>query len=240
MFYLVSGYEERVEEGFESRLTRWNPRKDVRTCHGFLLLVFGTVLFPNALTLVDGALAHVILQVVEGRSYVEALVAETLSWGAPWHPGGPMATGCPAITGLPLISQYGCTLVFPDRVIRQLGGLQDVPVEGNRAPYHIDLYFPEHPTNEERAYKATSSYVAQFHLQHPASIPRVQTAALEVETSNQVARRMELQSIWEELDRLHQEIAEVGTKLTDRRELQRGIAQARARARRARIGKPRI
>ncbi|PKI67439.1 hypothetical protein CRG98_012168 [Punica granatum] len=30
VFYLASGCEERVGEGFESRVTRWNPRKDVR------------------------------------------------------------------------------------------------------------------------------------------------------------------------------------------------------------------
>ncbi|OWM69327.1 hypothetical protein CDL15_Pgr003928 [Punica granatum] len=30
MFYLASGCEERVGEGFESRVTQWNLRKDVR------------------------------------------------------------------------------------------------------------------------------------------------------------------------------------------------------------------
>ncbi|OWM89859.1 hypothetical protein CDL15_Pgr014598 [Punica granatum] len=30
MFYLASGYGERVGEGFECWVTRWNPRKDVR------------------------------------------------------------------------------------------------------------------------------------------------------------------------------------------------------------------
>ncbi|PKI78886.1 hypothetical protein CRG98_000747 [Punica granatum] len=178
-------------------------------CHGFLLLVFGTVLFPSASTLIDRALTHVVFQVVEGCSYVEALMAETVrsldyvqanrhgmmmgslqnlqmwllthiqsfclhhpflnlindqlfqefrisrpnafdwsrfmqqltpeqfSWSASWNPGGSMTVRCPAITRLPLISHYKCTLVFPDRVIKQLDGLQDVPVEGNRAPYQI-------------------------------------------------------------------------------------------------------
>ncbi|PKI40460.1 hypothetical protein CRG98_039152 [Punica granatum] len=32
MFYLASGYEERVGEEFESWVTRWNPRKDARVC----------------------------------------------------------------------------------------------------------------------------------------------------------------------------------------------------------------
>ncbi|PKI70605.1 hypothetical protein CRG98_009110 [Punica granatum] len=30
MFYLASGCKEKVEEGFESRVTQWNPRKYVR------------------------------------------------------------------------------------------------------------------------------------------------------------------------------------------------------------------
>ncbi|PKI67457.1 hypothetical protein CRG98_012041 [Punica granatum] len=30
VIYLASGYEERIGEVFESRVTRWNPRKDVR------------------------------------------------------------------------------------------------------------------------------------------------------------------------------------------------------------------
>ncbi|PKI67612.1 hypothetical protein CRG98_011992 [Punica granatum] len=33
MEYIASGYKERVGEGFESRVTRWNPWKDVRV-HG--------------------------------------------------------------------------------------------------------------------------------------------------------------------------------------------------------------
>ncbi|PKI34391.1 hypothetical protein CRG98_045212 [Punica granatum] len=46
--------------------------------HGFLLPVFGTLLFPSASTLIDEALAHVILQAVGSSSYVESLVAETV------------------------------------------------------------------------------------------------------------------------------------------------------------------
>ncbi|PKI51761.1 hypothetical protein CRG98_027809 [Punica granatum] len=33
-------------------------------CHGFLLLVFGTILFPYSSNLIDGALVQVILQVI--------------------------------------------------------------------------------------------------------------------------------------------------------------------------------
>ncbi|PKI46338.1 hypothetical protein CRG98_033270, partial [Punica granatum] len=47
-------------------------------CYGFLLLVFGTLLFPYLSNLVDGAIAQVVLQAVGGHSYVEALLAETV------------------------------------------------------------------------------------------------------------------------------------------------------------------
>ncbi|PKI40552.1 hypothetical protein CRG98_039067 [Punica granatum] len=181
-------------------------------CHGFLLLVFGTLLFPYSPNLIDGAIAQVILQAVGGHSYVEALLAETVRsldyvrevrrgrmrgsphllqtwllahvrpfcsthpfsyisderslierlaivipppehsfsewrrfwreltparflWVARWNPGGPMITGCPGIVGVPLLSHLGSTLIFPGRVIRQLGGLQDIPAEADRLPF---------------------------------------------------------------------------------------------------------
>ncbi|PKI60856.1 hypothetical protein CRG98_018729 [Punica granatum] len=47
-------------------------------CHGFFLLVFGTLLFPHSPNLIDGAIAQVVLQAVGGHSYVEALLAETV------------------------------------------------------------------------------------------------------------------------------------------------------------------
>ncbi|PKI49797.1 hypothetical protein CRG98_029811, partial [Punica granatum] len=47
-------------------------------CHGFLLLVFGTLLFPYSPNLIGGAIAQVVLQAVGGHSYVEALLAETV------------------------------------------------------------------------------------------------------------------------------------------------------------------
>ncbi|PKI60427.1 hypothetical protein CRG98_019168 [Punica granatum] len=46
--------------------------------HGFILLIFGTILFPHASDLIDGALGQVVLQVVGGHSYVEAVLAETV------------------------------------------------------------------------------------------------------------------------------------------------------------------
>ncbi|PKI40547.1 hypothetical protein CRG98_039062 [Punica granatum] len=81
------------------------------------------------------------------RRFILQLTPEQLLWCASWNLGGPMAIGCPVITGLPLISHSGSTLVFPNRVIRQLGGVQDVPVEGNRAlgPGGTGQPFTDHP-----------------------------------------------------------------------------------------------
>ncbi|PKI39688.1 hypothetical protein CRG98_039921 [Punica granatum] len=118
-----------------------------------------------------------------------------------------MITGCPGIVGVPLLSQLGSTLIFLGRVIRQLGGLQDVPAKADRLPYRIQwadststaparflqireihrqrdagtiqrLYFLEHPTDEERALSATSAYVAQFYSQGPTSLQRPQTVPI--------------------------------------------------------------
>ncbi|OWM73907.1 hypothetical protein CDL15_Pgr018967 [Punica granatum] len=79
----------------------------------------------------------------------------------------------------------------------------------------LDLYFLEHPTDEERAYSATSTYVARFHLQDPTSIPRVPIAPPEAESSDQATKRRELQSLRGEIDRLHREITEAEIELTE-------------------------
>ncbi|PKI67495.1 hypothetical protein CRG98_012079 [Punica granatum] len=217
-------------------------------CHGFLLLIFGTLLFPYAPNLIDGAIAKVVLQAVGGHSYVEALLAETVRfldyvrkrsliarlvpvfpppersfsewrhflhgltptrflWVARWSPSDPMITECSGIVGVPLLSHLGSTLIFPNRVIRQHGDLQDIPAEADRLPYRIQwadststaparflqirqihlqrdasiiqrLYFPEHPIDEERALSATSAYVAQFYSQEPKSPWRPQTVPI--------------------------------------------------------------
>ncbi|PKI49903.1 hypothetical protein CRG98_029687 [Punica granatum] len=46
--------------------------------HGFLLLIFGAIMFPHASNLIDGALSQVILQVAGGHSYVEVVLADTI------------------------------------------------------------------------------------------------------------------------------------------------------------------
>ncbi|PKI68504.1 hypothetical protein CRG98_011100 [Punica granatum] len=114
-----------------------------------------------------------------------------------------MITGCPGIVGVPLLSHLGSTLIFLGRVIRQLGGLQDIPAEADRLPFRIQwadststaparflqireicrqrdastiqcLYFPEHPTDDERAFSATSAYVARFYPQGSTPLQRSQ------------------------------------------------------------------
>jgi len=50
----------------------------VDVCNCYLLLVFGTLLFPLSANLIDASLASVVLQVVGGCSFEVALVAETM------------------------------------------------------------------------------------------------------------------------------------------------------------------
>ncbi|OWM91094.1 hypothetical protein CDL15_Pgr002688 [Punica granatum] len=168
---------------------------------------------------------------------------------------------------VPLLSHLGSTLVFLGRVIRQLGGLQDIPAEADRLPYRIQwavststalarflqiqeihhqrdagtiqhLYFPEHPTDEERALSATSAYVAQFYSQGSTSpqwsqtipTPRATpTPAPGAESSTQAAMCAELRAIKEERDRLRCELVDSHAEVADYRELQTELARARAR-----------
>ncbi|OWM80227.1 hypothetical protein CDL15_Pgr012358 [Punica granatum] len=69
------------------------------------------------------------------------------------------------------------------------------------------LYFPEHPTDEERAFSATSAYVIRFYPQgstppqRPQATPTPRatpTPAPEAESSIQAAMHAELRAIREE------------------------------------------
>ncbi|OWM77122.1 hypothetical protein CDL15_Pgr013213 [Punica granatum] len=100
------------------------------------------------------------------------------------------------------------------------------------------LYFPEHPTDEERALSATSAYVARFYSQGSTSPQRSQTIptpratptpAPEAESSTQAAMRAELRAIREERDRLRCELVDSRVEVADCRELQTELARARAR-----------
>ncbi|PKI51092.1 hypothetical protein CRG98_028521 [Punica granatum] len=259
-------------------------------CHGFLLLIFGTILFPYSSNLIDGALAQVILQVVGGHSYVEAVLAKTIRsldyvrevrrgtmrgaphplqiwllahispfcsshpfscitdecsliirllhvfrpsdrdytdwrqfmegltptqflWAASWNPGGPMTIGCPSAIGLPLISHLGSILIFPGRVIRQLGGLQDIPVEADRTP---PLTWAD----------TTVSLPDRF----------LRVREIRLLWSTRIVREHPVDEEWtfstttaEERDRLRCELVDIRSELTDHRELQSELPQTHAR-----------
>ncbi|OWM84274.1 hypothetical protein CDL15_Pgr016734 [Punica granatum] len=101
-----------------------------------------------------------------------------------------------------------------------------------------ELYFPEHPTDEERAFAATAAYVMQFHpygfapvrrLRMPQMLQTSQADIPDVESSVQGAVRTELQVIRAERDRLCCELVDIRAELTDHRELQSELTQTRAR-----------
>ncbi|OWM73858.1 hypothetical protein CDL15_Pgr018918 [Punica granatum] len=69
------------------------------------------------------------------KQFMEGLTPTQFLWAACWNPGGSLTIGCPSVIGLPLISHLGSTLVFSARVIRQLDGLQDIPIEVDHTPY---------------------------------------------------------------------------------------------------------
>ncbi|OWM72535.1 hypothetical protein CDL15_Pgr017276 [Punica granatum] len=100
-----------------------------------------------------------------------------------------------------------------------------------------DLYFPEFPTDKERAFSATLAYVAQFYPRgfepaHPSRVPPTPQAPLaaipQAESSAQAAMRTELQTIRKERDQLRLQLVDSRAELTDQRELQRELGQARA------------
>ncbi|PKI50594.1 hypothetical protein CRG98_029014, partial [Punica granatum] len=89
------------------------------------------------------------------------------------------------------------------------------------------LYFPEHPTDEERAFSATSAYVARFYPQgstppqrsQAAPTPRTtSTLAPEAESSIQAAMHAELRAVRGERDRLRCELVDSRAEVADYRE----------------------
>ncbi|PKI42784.1 hypothetical protein CRG98_036830 [Punica granatum] len=98
---------------------------------------------------------------------------------------------CSDFNGVPLVSHAGSTTYFSARVVKQLGGLQTVSEDTTRTKFeHIwredqtsvdrqnsiqqvlaawrtvvpeRLYFPEHPTHDERDFQATEEYVLRFY-----------------------------------------------------------------------------
>ncbi|OWM64668.1 hypothetical protein CDL15_Pgr012320 [Punica granatum] len=100
------------------------------------------------------------------------------------------------------------------------------------------LYFPEHPTDEKRAFSATSAYVALFYPQgstppqwpQAAPTPRAtSTLAPEAESPIQAAMHAELRAVREEWDRLCYELVNSRAEVADYREVQTQLTRARAR-----------
>ncbi|PKI59064.1 hypothetical protein CRG98_020552, partial [Punica granatum] len=231
------------------------------TCHGFLLLIWLLAHIrpfcsshPFSYIADERSLIERLVPVIpplehsfsEWRHFWRELTPSRFLWVARWNPDGPIITGCPGIVGVPLLSHLGSTLIFPGWVIRQLGGLQDIPAEADRLPFRIQwadststaparflqireirrqrdastiqrLYFPEHPTDEERAFSTTSAYLAWFYPQGSTPPQRSQatptpratsTPALEAESSTQATMRAKLQAIREERDRLRCELVD--------------------------------
>ncbi|PKI39659.1 hypothetical protein CRG98_039944 [Punica granatum] len=222
--------------------TSWYPTKSYQrdACHGFLLLIFGTILFPYSSNLIDGALAQVILQVVGSHSCVKIVLAETIR-----SLDYVREVRCDRMRGAshllqiwllahirPFCSSHPFFYITDERsLIARL--LQDIPTKAYRAPYHFtladttaslpdrflrvrevrrlwgtrivqELYFPEHSTDEERAFSATTAYVVQFHPQKLTPVRRLCTPRIphalqadipDIESSVQGARRTKLQSI---------------------------------------------
>ncbi|PKI53192.1 hypothetical protein CRG98_026393 [Punica granatum] len=243
-------------------------------CHGFILLIFGTILFPHASDLIDEALTQVVLQVVRGHSYVETVLIETVRsldyvrernytdwrqfmedltpaqflWAARWNPGGPMAIGCPSVAESS--DNWAAYRIFPPKRTALLTGSCDTSASlperflrvrearrlwGTRTIQQ--LFFPEHPIDEEQDFSTITACMAQFHPQGLAPVHQPRTAPFpqappvsipDAESSAQAAARTELQSIKEERDRLRCELVDTRAELAEHKELERELAHARA------------
>ncbi|OWM86018.1 hypothetical protein CDL15_Pgr011895 [Punica granatum] len=148
----------------------------------------------------------------EWRCFWRELTLARFLWVARWNPGGPMITGCPGI-------------------IREIRRQRDASIIQR-------LYFPEHPTDDERVFAATSAYVVRFYARglaspqpsHAAPTPRAtSTLAPEAESSTQAAMHAEQRAIREERDRLRCELVDSRAEVADYRELQTELTRARAR-----------
>ncbi|PKI48756.1 hypothetical protein CRG98_030857, partial [Punica granatum] len=166
----------------------------------------------------------------EWRRFWRELTLARFLWVARWNLGGPMITGCPGIVGVPLLSHLGSTLIFPGQ-IREIRRQRDASIMQR-------LYFPEHPTDDEQVFAATSACVVRFYARglaspqpsHAAPTPRAtSTLAPEAESSTQAAMHAELRAIREERDRLRCELVDSRAEVADYRELQTELTRARAR-----------
>ncbi|PKI37280.1 hypothetical protein CRG98_042332 [Punica granatum] len=116
--------------------------------HGFLLLIFGTLLFPYSPNLIDGAIAQVVLQAVGGHSYVEALLAETIWIFPPRRTAYPTASSGPTLHQRPL--QDSCK---SGRSI----------VNGTLAPYSVCTSPSTPPTKNEHSPPHQHTWPSSIH-----------------------------------------------------------------------------
>ncbi|PKI74536.1 hypothetical protein CRG98_005078 [Punica granatum] len=223
----------------------------LRTVIKFLLLIFGTLMFPHASNLIDRALAQVVLQAVGGNSYVEALLAETvrsLDYVREIRRG--KMKGSPHLLQIWLLAHirpfcsshmFSCITDDCSLIARLLPVFQ--PSERSFSEWR---QFLEELTLTQFLWAAywnpggpmiTRLYVAKFYSQDSVPIHRPRTTPIprvppavtsEAECYAQAAMRMKLQSIREERNRLRCELVDTRAKLVDYRELQRELVQARA------------
>ncbi|PKI58387.1 hypothetical protein CRG98_021205 [Punica granatum] len=171
-------------------------------CHGFLLLVFGTLMFPYSPKLIDGAIAQVVLQAVGGHSYVEALLAET-------------------VRSLDYVREVRRGRMRGSPHLLQIWLLAHVRPFCSSHPFS---YITDKRSLIERL-GSTSPQLSQT-TPTPRAIP---TPAPEIESCTQAAMLAELRAIREERDRLRCELVDSRVEVADYRELQMELARARAR-----------
>ncbi|PKI60969.1 hypothetical protein CRG98_018645 [Punica granatum] len=212
-------------------------------CHGFLLLVFSTLLFPYSPNLIDGAIAQVVLQAVGGHSYVEALLAETvqsLDYVREVRRG--KMRGSPHLLQIWLLAHRLVPVIPPPEhnfsewrhfwreltparflwvarwnpggpMITGCLGIVGVPLLSHLGS---TLVFPSRGSASSQRSQATPT---------PRAAP---TPAPEAESSTQAAMRTELRAIREERDRLRCELVDSRAEVADYREHQTELARARA------------
>ncbi|PKI59463.1 hypothetical protein CRG98_020153 [Punica granatum] len=209
-------------------------------CHGFLLLIFGTILFPYSSNLIDGALAQVILQVVGGHSYVEAVLAETIR--SLDYVRELVSSDNSVIYRISLqrrIAFHTASCGQTRQLHFQTGfyRLGKFDACGTLASFRnftsrsIPLMMSELSQLLQHMWLSsirTGSHLFVGYARHEFRRHHKQTFQTS-ESSIQGAMRTELQSISEERDRLCCELVNTRSELTDHRELQRELAQTRSR-----------
>ncbi|PKI77651.1 hypothetical protein CRG98_001989 [Punica granatum] len=194
------------------------------TCHGFLLLVFGTLLFPYSANLIDGAIAQVVLQAVGGHRYMEALLAETVQ-SLDYVREGLVPVIPPLEHSFSKWRHFWPELT-PARFLWVARWNPSGPmITGCPGIVGVPLLSHLGSTLVFTGWGSTSSQRSQDTLTPRAAL----TPAPKAESSAQAAMHTELRAIREERDRLRCELADSRTEVANYRELQTELARARAR-----------